>query len=406
MASNDPVTDPNGEVPLPPSPIPGEDRWTAFTSTVPPGWPGPSLYPRRPSGSGLEEMFPPPQQQPWWRSVLWAGLYVIIAFWLCVFFLIVTQILPAIGVVVVLFLKAAITSGFKKMNLDTEELTRQFMMPALALAQVAGVLFSILALRLVAGRAWVRKVAFRRPSWFHLLLSVLLVPGLVIVSNGLYALAKKFLPPLPLPGIDMEKFVGDLANWPMWLGILIIGVGPGFSEELWCRAFLGRGLAGRNGIVARLLVSSFFFGLIHLDPRQGSMAAVMGLVLYFVYLTTRSLWMPMLIHFLNNSTSVVASHFENNPIDQNPEEIPLAVFAAGAFLLIAILFALYKTQARLVREEGTMSTWEPICVGIELPPPGSGLKVVHTPPSAGTIIRVAGSILIFVGTVLYYTIGQ
>jgi membrane protease YdiL (CAAX protease family) len=341
-----------------------------------------------------------------WRSLAWGALYVFVVFWLCMAFLIVTQVIPALGVLAVIFVKEAVQGGLAAMKSDPEELTREFLMPALAAAQVAGILFSLLALRLVAGRAWARKVAFRRPGWFHLLLSVLLVPGLVIVSNGLYALAKKFLPPLPIPGIDMEKFVGDLAGWPLWLGILIIGVGPGLSEELWCRAFLGRGLAGRNGVVARMLVSSFFFGLIHIDPRQGSMAAVMGLVLYFVYLTTRSLWMPMLIHFLNNSTSVVASHIENNPIDQTPEEIPLVVFAAGAYLLIVILVALYQTRARLVREEGSVSTWEPICVGIELPPPGSGVKVVQPPPSMQVVILIGTGILSFVGAVLYSTFGQ
>jgi hypothetical protein len=158
--------------------------------------------------------------------------------------------------------------------------------------------------------------------------------------------------------------------------------------------------------VARLLVSSFFFGLIHVDPRQGSMAAVMGLFLYFVYLTTRSLWMPMLIHFLNNSTSVVASHIENNPIDQNPEDIPLIVFAAGTFLLVAILVALYKTRARLVREESSASSWEPICVGIELPPPDSGVKVVQPLPSMPIVTLVGTGVLAFVGAVAYSVFGQ
>jgi hypothetical protein len=116
--------------------------------------------------------------------------------------------------------------------------------------------------------------------------------------------------------------------------------------------------------------------------------------------------MPMLIHFLNNSTSVVASHIENNPIDQNPEEIPYVVFAAGAYLLVVILVVLYQTRARLVREEGSASTWEPICVGIELPPPDSGVKVVQPPPSMPMAILVGTGVLSFAGAVLYSTFGQ
>jgi membrane protease YdiL (CAAX protease family) len=351
--------------------------------------------------SGLEERVPPRQRpQPLYMAFLWAIAYFWTAFFLCLAFLLVTQVVPGVGVVVVVLVKHAWQNTMG--SVTPEALTREMLMPALALAQVAGILVSCLALRLVAGRHWVRKVAFRRPGWFHLLLTVLVVPALVIVSNGLYALAKKVLP--PLPGIDMEKFVGDLPSWPLWLGVLVVGLGPGLSEELWCRAFLGRGLAGRNGVVARLLISSIFFGLIHIDPRQGSMAAVMGMVLYFVYVTTRSLWMPMLVHFLNNSTSVVASHFENNKIDQNPEEIPALIFAAAAFLMVTLLVALYKTRARLVREEGLgPPTWEPLCTGIDLPPPGSGTRVVQPRPTLAVVGLVVAGVLAFAGALAYAT---
>lgn len=364
---------------------------TGITGAVPPSAPA--------RASGLEEMFPPPQRpQPPGRAFLWAIAYFGVAFFLCVAFLIATQVVPALAVVVVILVKHGLQGNMA--SVSPESLTKEMLMPALALAQVAGILFSCLALRIVAGRGWTRKVAFRRPGWFHLLLTVLVVPALVIVSNGLYALAKKILP--PIPGIDMEQFVGDLGNWPVWLGVLIVGLGPGLSEELWCRAFLGRGLAGRNGVAARLLMSSLFFGLIHIDPRQGSMAAVMGLILYFVYLTTRSLWMPMLVHFLNNSTSVLASHVENNPIDQNPEEIPLVVFAAGAFLMVTLLVALYQTRARLVREDGLgPPTWEPLCTGIDLPPPGSGTRVVQPRPTAAVVVLIAAGVLAFAGALAY-----
>src|SRR5207253_10760140 len=60
------------------------------------------------------------------------------------------------------------------------------------------------------------------------------------------------------------------------------------------------------GIIPGILLTSFFFGAIHIDPHQGAMAMLLGIFLHYVYLTTRSLWMPMLLHFLVNSFSVTA----------------------------------------------------------------------------------------------------
>ena len=33
--------------------------------------------------------------------------------------------------------------------------------------------------------------------------------------------------------------MGMIGYWPWYLGVLIIGIGPGIGEELFCRAFLG-----------------------------------------------------------------------------------------------------------------------------------------------------------------------
>src|SRR3954468_23799191 len=101
---------------------------------------------------------------------------------------------------------------------------------------------------------------------------------------------------------EMEKAFG---SWPVLLGVFLIGVLPGIGEELWCRGFLGRGLVGTHGVVLGILGTSFLFGLIHVDPCQGTMAMLMGVGLHVVYQLTRSLWMPMLLHFLNNSLAVV-----------------------------------------------------------------------------------------------------
>jgi membrane protease YdiL (CAAX protease family) len=324
-------------------------------------------------------------------SIAWGVVYFFAAFVACVLFLLVAQVVPAIVALVGVAVYMGAT-GQDVLGNGGQRLSQLVLMPSMALAQVMTILVSILGLVLMLGWQWPRRVGLRPPSFWHLVLTLLIVPALILLANGAYAIARRFLPgisDLGLPG--MEDMVRVFGTWPWALAVLIIGLGPGIGEELWCRGFLGLGLFGRNGIVMRVLVASFFFGLIHGDPRQGSMAVLMGLFLHYIYLTTRSLFMPMLVHALNNSVSVLAARFEQvNVIDQEPEQIPLVFYAAAGVLLVCLLVSLWRTHARLrpEREFETM-LWQPTYPGVEHPPPGCGVVVAYPRPGLVDLALVA-----------------
>ena len=61
---------------------------------------------------------------------------------------------------------------------------------------------------------------------------------------------------------------------------------------------------GKYGAFWGVLMTSFFFGAIHGDPRQATYALCMGAVLHAIYLCSRSLVVPMLLHFSNNALAV------------------------------------------------------------------------------------------------------
>jgi hypothetical protein len=196
----------------------------------------------------------------------------------------------------------------------------------------------------------------------------------------------------------MQELMESIKRWPLPLAILVIGLGPGVGEELWCRGFLGRGLVGRYGVVTGIALTSFFFGLIHLDPAQGVMAMLMGICLHFVYLTTRSLWLSILLHFLNNSASVIALRFpQMEVLDKEPERFWI-LFAGAAVLAAAIAYAFYQSRARLVSTTpGSTYCWQPDYPGVEYPPPGSGTIVAHPWPSALALSGVAIGLIVFAG---------
>jgi membrane protease YdiL (CAAX protease family) len=242
--------------------------------------------------------------------------------------------------------------------------------------------------RLITGRDWV-KVLVRQPIAVQLVAAPLGCLAAVGFGALVFHYADPEMPKFDMPGMSdlMGSMVQEFRKWPPLAAVLIIGLGPGLGEELWCRAFLGRGLVGRHGPVMGVILTSAFFGAIHGDPHQGTMAAVLGLALHYSYLTTRSLWIPMLLHFLNNSLSVIADklpevgrkQLEN--IDTNPAGIPWQVMVAAALLLAAIGWALYASRGRMARTDGSdLPPWRPPYPGVAHPPAGSGTSVVHPWP--------------------------
>jgi membrane protease YdiL (CAAX protease family) len=263
-------------------------------------------------------------------------------------------------------------------------------------ALVIGV--SLLVIRLVVGRDWPRQLALRLPGLPHTLMALAAFPALVLTANGFYAFLRQVvhLPSISDMGVPgMEEMVKVFNGWPLPVAVLLIGMGPGIGEELWCRGFLGRGLVGRYGPVLGILFSSFFFGLIHVDPCQGTMAALLGLCLHYVYLTTRSLYLPILLHFLNNSLAVTAMRFERlRAVEESPSSIPLAVYAAAAALLIVIALALWGSRARLVSEDASEPGWRPDYPGVAYPPAGSGVRV-ERPGSMPALVVTTTALLAF-----------
>ncbi len=261
--------------------------------------------------------------------------------------------------------------------------------PAILAAYAASILVTWGVIRLVVGPDWRRSLALRRPSASHVALVLLAFPAFLLLPNLLQEWSRRLL-----PGWDTgDDFRTLFAHWPWWLGILAIGVGPGVGEELWCRGFLGRGLVGRYGVVAGVLLTSLFFGALHMyPPPYVLVTACMGLWLHFVYLTTRSLWLPILVHTLNNSLAFALTRLpEGHLLEETLRQSPVLVYSGSALLLAAVAVALYRGRARL---EGPAPPYP----SVAHPSPESDAVVVR--PGAGWVswLVVLAAAAAFVGS--------
>ena len=79
----------------------------------------------------------------------------------------------------------------------------------------------------------------------------------------------------------------------------------------------------------------------------------------YVYYKTGSLWLTMLIHFVNNGTAVILSQFPSLEevdfwIDIIPRETYMVVYVLGVAVLVACLLAFRRIP--LEQERGNIDT--------------------------------------------------
>jgi membrane protease YdiL (CAAX protease family) len=242
-------------------------------------------------------------------------------------------------------------------------------------------------------------------------LSLLILPGLMMthaaVHAGLQEAAEAAMrlvnPNAELDGSSMDaQMKAMFAPWPVWLGVLIIGVGPGVIEEFFCRGYLGRGLVARYGPVGGVLLTSMLFGMLHLAPLYAIGTMVMGVLLHLTYLATRSLWVPVTLHFLNNTLSVLTllGVKTTRGLDAAPDEVPALAYLLAFALTGVGMWALWTARARLVSQTPDRPSWRPEFPGVELPPAGSGTVVRHRLPNPVAVLLTLAA---FCGLVYYLT---
>jgi membrane protease YdiL (CAAX protease family) len=256
---------------------------------------------------------------------------------------------------------------------------------------VVQIAIALTALRLVAGPDWRRAIAVRLPSVTHTVLVVVSFLPMMLLANGAYELIKLVIPDVfeMVGQTDPMEYMLELTkSWPLSLAVLLIGVGPAIAEELWCRGFLGRGLVGNYGVVAGIVLTSLLFGAIHLVPRQGAAAVLIGLWLHFSYVATRSLLVPMLLHFLNNSFAVILASLGSRVKGLEALDQPGILLYLNAGMLLAVVgWTLHRCRAHLVPPLEP-DHWNPAYPGVEMPPSWSLTTIAHPWPNWLEIVLI------------------
>ena len=142
------------------------------------------------------------------------------------------------------------------------------------------------------------------------------------------------------------------------LGILFVGVLPGFCEEFSHRGMI-LGNIKKDGVWRAILLASLMFALMHLNISQFGYAFVVGLVLGTITMLTKSIFPAMIVHCTSNSISTYISTASDygwwggDFYDVLGEWISthsgFAVFVMSALILCAVLTLIFYIMFALFR---------------------------------------------------------
>lgn len=105
------------------------------------------------------------------------------------------------------------------------------------------------------------------------------------------------------------------------MSILILGILAGFSEELFFRGTLQKIIAGNKaGSHAAVWITGFVFSAFHFQFYGFVPRLLLGV--YFGYLVwwSRSLWLPVIVHAVNNSAVAVSDWYSRSTGNENVVE--------------------------------------------------------------------------------------
>ncbi len=105
--------------------------------------------------------------------------------------------------------------------------------------------------------------------------------------------------------VESMKNTFYAANLPTML--VTMALFPAICEELVFRGVLQYAIDRHGTPRIAILLTGVVFGLFHLDPVRIPIAVVTGIALCYALYRSRSIFVPMLMHFINNAASALVS---------------------------------------------------------------------------------------------------
>ncbi len=163
----------------------------------------------------------------------------------------------------------------------------------------------------------------------------------------------------------VEKTYGNLLSasniFELVLVVIVVAVVPALSEETMFRGFIQRSFELKYKKYIAVIITALFFSLYHFNPYGFIPLFVLGAFFGFAAYKSKSLVIPMILHFLNNFSAVMLYHFIGDDeliksdvsVNSNELNSYVVVFFVLSVLFIGLILVInrYYTFKKIIEEK-------------------------------------------------------
>ena len=246
-----------------------------------------------------------------------------------------------------------------------------FSMPMVAFKEYKAFFFLLSYVFSMAATIWVVRRLYHKKSKFNFQpVHLAILPLVVLVTYLFFVFGNISLSFLPEPTGFFKKLF-DMMQESMqsiftnkFLAFIILAVAAPVLEETLFRGIILKALLKKYTPYKAIVISAVVFGVFHMNPWQFLYAFILGLWLGYIYWKTRTLFYPVLIHFIANSTAFLLMlkygvDMENDPFTQNQETTLFVALSAGILVLLWLAYRYFEKYFSTTEKSIVLATQNP-----------------------------------------------
>lgn len=181
------------------------------------------------------------------------------------------------------------------------------------------------------------------------------IPGSIFLYLGTYclemAIAGILIKAFPSSAENVSMSFEQLAKQPVILMLIVMALMPAIGEEICFRGFLYGGLKNKYGVKWAVVLSAIVFGAFHMSLVKLLPTAMLGACLAYIVSVSGSIYIGMVLHFVNNAFSMLQMKYPDVFAKLFPvfmkTELALSdtlIFMGVGLIMISIGIPLLKKQ--------------------------------------------------------------
>ncbi|MCL2801708.1 MAG: CPBP family intramembrane metalloprotease [Treponema sp.] len=190
---------------------------------------------------------------------------------------------------------------------------------------------------------------FNKVSPILWITATIITVGLSVVVSEVDNLIQFFM---PMPEWFLEILGTLMADQPLVVSLIYIGLIAALSEELFFRGLILDGFVNNYSKRKAIIISALLFGMIHLNPWQFAAGFIVGIVLAWICIETKSILLCIYMHFLHNAGVVILYRLQDViAIDGYTVQVPggfqpVWFTLSGLLLLIVGIASFYYLEIK------------------------------------------------------------